>query len=803
MENMQFDNNESQSGFNVFQQIYKYLRYWYCFLISVLICYFAVKYYLNHTTPIFESKASIKIIDDSKNNFAIPTNGIALFGRSKINLDNEIETLKSHRILEKVCKNLDLDTKYFKSGYFNKFEIWKKRPFTIEWLESSDVMENKSISFEFEFVKGGYKITNFNDNEIDKIFPFNSVQFLNKIPYKLVLQVGADVEKNQNYKYLITHTPLSYSVLALSNSIKIINGNEKADILNISLQGSNKDKSEAIINDIIKQYDLDGISDRRLVSQRTIEFVNNRFKTIVKDLDSIETKKANYKKNNELTFIEADATAVTEEKGVAKTDVFQAETQIALTKILDQTIKSDKKYSLIPNNIGVQNTNVNELINGYNAIVLERDRFLVSAGLNHPGLKVINNKLLDIQNNILQSIKAYQQELVISLSRNNYIKKATVDKFSAIPYDEKILNGIERQRNIKETLYILLLQKREEAAVNLAITSSSIKVIDFALTNSNPVLPVKNTFYLGSIILGLLIPFLILYIIFLLDDKLHTKEDVLRYTKNKIIIAEIPHIESIERLTSANDRSLLGESFRILRTNISYVLPLKTDQLGQVILVTSTIKGEGKTFTTLNLSISFSLMNKKVLLIGSDLRNPQLHNYLNVSKNIEGLQDYLHDASVDWKSIVNKNQLNNANLDIIFSGKIPPNPAELLSNGQLEKLLNEAKKEYDYILFDTAPTLLVTDTLLISQLVDTTLYVLRAGFTPKNILEYSVELSNKKKLKNMVYVINNIGLQDAYGYNYKYSYKYNYGYGYGYDDQEKKKNFINKIISFFSKNKQA
>jgi capsular exopolysaccharide synthesis family protein len=274
-------------------------------------------------------------------------------------------------------------------------------------------------------------------------------------------------------------------------------------------------------------------------------------------------------------------------------------------------------------------------------------------------------------------------------------------------------------------------------------------------------------------------------------------------TKNKIILSEVPHIDADVKLTSINDRSLLGETFRILRTNLTYIFPLQTEKLGQTLMVTSTIKGEGKTFTALNLSISFSIMNKKVLLIGADMRNPQLHNYLNVKKNDKGLQNYLHDMSVDWHSIVKKDMNGIENLDIIMSGLIPPNPAELLSNGRLESLIQEAKKEYDFIIVDTPPTLLVTDTLVISHLVDTTLYVVRADFTPKNILEFSVDLSNRGKLKNMAYVINNVGSNyKGYGrgYGYKYSYSYAYGYGYGYDNEDNsKKSILKRILSVFKK----
>lgn len=796
---MQFENNQTENSFDFFHEIFKYLRYWYLFLISVLVCFIGVKYYLNHTVPIYESVSSIKIVDDSKNTFTLPTNGMTFFGKPKVNLDNEIENLSSHRILEKVTRKLKLQTQYFKTGYFNKLEMWRNRPFEILWLKDSLQMDNVSLSFDFEIVEGGYKITKFKDKELDDVFKFNSVQKLNNVPFKLNLQVGVDSEKYLGQTFSVVYSPISSVIVNLANSIKIVNSNEKTDVLTISLKGSNSDKSEAVINELIKQYDLDGIADRRLVSQKTIQFVNDRFKLIEKELDSIETSKANYKKNNELIFLEVDAEQISDEKYLTKASVFQVETQLALSKILEQTILKNKDNNLLPNDIGVESIAINQIISEFNAIVLERDRYLVDAGGNNPKVKVISDKLDDLKKNILHSIKQYQNELEVSLSKNNYLKSVAKTNYENVPFKEKVLNGIERQRNIKEALYILLLQKREEAAVNSAVTSSSIKIIDYALTGSSPVSPVKSTFYIGSIVLGLLIPFLILFIIFQLDDKLHTKEDVERNAKNKIIIAEIPHIDSEERLTGVNDRTLLGESFRILRTNLSYVMPLNTDKLGQVVMVTSTIKGEGKTFTTLNLSISFSLMNKKVLLIGADLRNPQLHNYLNVNKNILGLQDYLHDVSIVWKSIVNSGQLSNKNLDIIFSGKIPPNPAELLSNGRLEKLIDEAKKEYDYIIVDTAPTLLVADTLLISQLVDTTVYVLRSGFTPKKILEYSIGLSDKKKLKNMVYVINNIGLQDAYGYSYRYSYKYNYGYGYGYNDQKVKTKMIDKLLSLFVK----
>ncbi len=802
MENSQIDLQKDNNSFDFLEQFFVYLRFWHYFVISALVCFFVMKYYLNHTVSVYESRAKVKIIDDSKNSFVLPNTPSALFGKNKVNLDNEIEVIKSYRILEQVCKSLNLNNQYFNVGYLNNIEIWKNRPFTIEWLDTSVKMDDKAVSLQIEIAKGGYKIVNSSSGTSSKVYPFETVQYTNGIPFKLALQVGTNLNIFKGRNFLIAHSTVESVVLNLARSLNISNSNKNSDILIISLVGANRDKSEVIINEIIKQFDIDGLNDRRLVSQRTIDFVNQRFKSIERQLDSVETNKANYKRNNELTFITSDATAATAGKNIATTDVFQVETQIALAKVLDQTIKADKKLNLLPANIGLTNSVINELITEFNASVLQREKLAVSGGINNPEIQFLNNKLTILKANTLESIKAYQQELEVSLSKNDYIKKTSTDKFSAIPDNEKVLRGIERQQNIKETLYVLLLQKREEAAINLAITSSSLKIVDLAMTSSSPVAPKKSTYYLAAILIGLLVPFLFLYIGFLLDDKLHTKEDILKLTKNKIILSEIPHIDGEVKLTGVNDRSMLGESFRILRTNLTYIFPLQKEKKAQTIMITSTIKGEGKTFTALNLSISFSIMNKKVLLIGADMRNPQLHNYLNIKKNQRGLQDYLHDVSVDWRSSLNKNYLDNENLDIILSGTIPPNPAELLSNGRLEQLIAEAKNEYDFIIVDTPPTLLVTDTLVISHLVDTTLYVVRADFTPKKILEFSVNLSEKGKLRNMAYVINNVGANykgyGTYGYNYKYNYAY--GYGYGYDaDTGSKKSYLKRILSLFKK----
>ena len=416
------------------------------------------------------------------------------------------------------------------------------------------------------------------------------------------------------------------------------------------------------------------------------------------------------------------------------------------------------------------------MVDEYNSIIQEREKLIVSSGLNNPSVKLIDSNLQGIKSNLDASISNYNNQL--SLSRNRLDRRNSIlnGRVSTLPTKEKLLREIERQQQIKESLYLLLLQKREEAAINLAITEPSIKIVENALSGSSPISPKTNIVYAGAFLAGLLLPFGVLYLMFMLDNKLHSKEDMEKLKINVPVIGEIPSIkkEADKVFNDPNDRSMLSESFRILSSNVNYLIPAKKDKKGKVIYCTSTIKGEGKTYVSVNLSLALSSINRKVLLIGADLRNPQIHAHINIDKQQSGLTNYLHDESVDWKDVRVKGFDKHVNHDTIISGPIPPNPAHLLTNGRFRKLIEDAKEDYDYIIVDTAPTILVTDTMLISQLADATIYIARANFTEKNLMKFSQELSESGKLKNVAYVINGVGASKSYNYSY------NYGYGYGY-----------------------
>ena len=802
MENL--NKNSGIEDVNIKDILFRYLQFWKWFLAVAILSLSVAYTYLRYASDIYQTTAKIKILDNSKGGMKLPSDVAALFSNSKVNLDNEIEVLKSHRLLELVAKNLNLCTSYYSVGNIKTTELWKNKPFKVIWLDSKDNINTKKIAFEVKLQSKGYKIISENSNS-KQLFLFGQKNKINGQEFLLVLENRGSISKLNDENFKVVRMPLDIVVENLSKTIQLASTAKLSEILSLVLTGENQDKSEAIINEIIDKFNQDGISDRQLVSQRTIDFVNDRFVDLSSELDSIETPKKVFKTENNLSYLQEDAKIAVSKKTLSEGDYYALETQIALAKLLEDTLKKDGPFELLPSNIGIENANINSLISDYNKVVLDRGKLLVSAGVKNPMVVEYSDKIVELKENILFSIRVLQKQLAVTIKNVNSLKQENSNTFSNIPTEEKILRSIERQQTIKESLYLFLLQKREEASVAKAITSPSIKVVDYAMTNYTPIAPKRSIIYLAALLIGLLIPFGIVYTLFLLDTKIHSRLDFDRLSPNIPVVAEIPFIIEDQRIITKNDRSVLAESFRILRTNINYLVPIKIEGECPVIYTCSSIKGEGKTFVSLNLALTLSSLDKKVLLVGADLRNPQLHKYLKINKNRIGLSNYLYDPTTDWKNLINEKVFNNEYLSIIFAGVVPPNPAELLSNGRFEELLNILKKQYDYIVVDTAPTILVTDTLLISQFADLTVYVTRADFTDKKLLTYSKGLKEQGKLVNVSYVINNVGGEKGYSYGYKYSYGYtygyNYGYGYGYgeDEENNNKSGVNKLFGWIRK----
>jgi tyrosine-protein kinase Etk/Wzc len=780
--------SDEKDSLNLKEELAKYVRNWPWFLVTILLFVITAFFYLKYTTVNYETSGKIKILDDSSKAIELPGDISSLFESSKVNLENEIEVIKSQRLLENVVNNLNLNATYFEEGSIKSKELWNA-PFKVLSIDSINKLPEKGVYF-IELISDGYAIST-SSNKQWKLTSHTIDTALQDLPFLIKAISPIMIKRHIGKKYKVKFYSVKKTTINLSSSLKVSQIGESSDVLSLSIIGESYLKSEAIINEIINQFDLDGILDRQLVSQRTIDFVDDRFIYLTDELDSIENNKKGFKQKNSLSDIGLDTEYTIVRKANTFDEVLRLETQLEVAKLLTETLNNQDEFSLLPANIGLENAGINTLIYDFNVDVTYRNRIVGGAGTNNPILLNLESKLNRLKANILKSVIAYEKQTETALKKANRISNKTSGLFSGIPKKEKILRSIERQQSIKETLYVLLLEKREEAAINLAITSPSIKVVDYALTNSKPTSPNRANTYFVALSLGFILPFVFFYILFFVDSKIHTKDDIVSKIPITPVIGEIPYTKADKLIKGSSDGSVLSESFRVLRTNINHTLKESsndaTQNIGKVLFVTSTIKGEGKTFTAINLALSYLSLNKKVLLVGADFRNPQIHTYLNKTKNSIGLSNYLEE-DISLKDIIFDFSIGDLDLKVLYSGHIPPSPAELISNGKFETLLQNLKNEYDYIIVDTAPTILVTDTMLIAPNADATIYVIRSRYTDKKLLPFASELIETNKLVNVSFILNGLVPSRLYGYNY------NYGYNYGYGDSNFKKARRSKIF---------
>lgn len=764
-------NEKQPESFDLKQEFFKYLPFWYLFVIGVIIALISVNIYLRYENNVYQSKTIIKLLDDSNSDFKMPTSGVNFFMRNKVNIENEKEIIKSNRLVAKVVQELQLYNQFFEKGNIRVTEEYGKTIPKIFWLGDSNKTDLFRGSWQIKYDNKGYYWNN--DSKKRK---YNLIYDIDGI----AMQVLPPLQLYKSAKTLtVNKSPLSDAVARLKGNIEVDLLGEESELLEISTKGPIIEKNNDVLNTLTDVFDRDGREDRQRIFKKTIDFVNARFEFLFKELDTIELNKANYKKEQKLSFLEGDSEVLLGTKTISASEYEQAKTQSLLSGIIIVALKDVKDNELLPANIGLEEMQVNELVKQYNEVVLESQKVITNAGNNHPSVEKLINIQQSLKESIRYSLKAYQKVLETKIQAIDRVKAMQEFQYGAIPFQEKTLRAIERQQKIKETLYLLLLQKREEASVNLAIINPSIKIVDEAIANKTPLSPKRSLAYLSAFSLGLLIPFSLIFVYYLFDNKIHKKETIERELIGMPVLAEIPFIEDSSKMLHKNDRSVLSEAFRILVANLNYILSQNVKN--HIIFVSSTIKGEGKTFVSSNLALTLSSLGKKVIIVGTDLRNPQLHKALDTTKARMGLVNLLVDREVTLTDCIVKELIHDIPLDIIYSGDIPPNPTELLANGNLESVLEQLRAIYDYVIVDTAPTLLVADTTIITKYADTMLYIIKANYTQKQFLPYINNLKNQNKIKNTSIVFNNVGQDTGFGKGYAYAYQYNYGYGYGYD----------------------
>ena len=794
-----------EENIDVKELLFKYLIHWPWFVGAVVACLIAAWVYLYMSTPVYNISATVLIKDDKKGGSAGMLSGLESLGldgmiSSSQNIDNEIEVLRSKTIVKEVVEDLGLYISYADKDEFPSKNLYKTSPVQVSLTpQEADLLDKPMVVKMALQPQGSINVNvKIGDDEYQKhfeklpaVFPTNKgtlafFQTLDSIlPSKKSSKEIVGVERTVRNITAVINKPLAVAK-GYCGSMTIEPTSKTTSVAVISLKNSNVQRGKDFINKLLEMYNINTNNDKNEVAQKTAEFINERISIISKELGSTEKDLESFKRGAGITDLTSDAQIALTGSAEYEKKRVENQTQINLLQDLQKYMRNEG-YEVLPSNIGLQDVNLAAAINRYNDVLVERKRLLRTSTENNP--TIIN---LDT------SIDAMKENVQVSLDRvlrGLYITKADLDReanrysrrISEAPGQEREFVSIARQQEIKAGLYLMLLQKREENAITLAATANNAKIIDDAIADDAPVSPKGKMIYLVALVLGVGIPVGVIYLLELTKFKIEGRSDVEKLTSVPIV-GDIPLTDEKQGAIAVfeNQNNLMSETFRNIRTNLQFML--ENDK--KVILVTSTVSGEGKSFISANLAISLSLLGKKVIIVGLDIRKPGLNKVFNIPRKEVGITQYLANPEKNLMDLVQLSDVSK-NLYILPGGTVPPNPTELLARDGLDKAIETLKKNFDYVILDTAPVGMVTDTLLIGRVADLSVYVCRADYTHKNEYTLINELAEKDKLPNLCTVINGLDLKRRkYGYYYGYGkygkyygYGKRYGYGYGYGEQ--------------------
>lgn len=784
-----FSEEQNESNFDLKAELYKYLAYWRWILLGFLIGGLIAYLYNRYTISKFRTTATMIVVDEKENNVmsALPSGSGTILSLDNDGLQSQIEKLKSKQLVSSVVEELDLNVEYYIEGNIITVEAYKSSPVLIEFISKDSLVDSSFLNI---FVTPTSDTTYILENkELNYSAEHSIGEVVNLMNLEFIILPRSGNEEGsfkRTSSVNIRISPVKEVTNNLIASLTISPKGKAKDILELNIVNESSRKSKDFLNKLMHRFNEEGVQDKQEVAENTTAFIQERLEMITTELDSVEGGIADFKRENRIMNVESGAAEFQSKFSAAEQEIFNLETQLQLLSSIEDLLKQQNKYDFLPE-VGINEGGISGLINSYNTLVMERNLYLKGGTEKNPIVEALSDQLDSLRGNLFENIASTRESLNVRLRELGQRENVAEGRFRNFPGLEKGMRSIERQQQIKEQLYLFLLQRREEAAISYAATASVARVVDSAFTLDRPVDPAPWLILIAGFIIGLVIPIGIIFLKNLLDTKIHHKGDLQILIKTVPFIGEVPRITADQNdVIHLNDRSPLAESFRILRTNLAYLIQNKDKNVGDVIFVTSTVKGEGKTFISYNLSRTLASSGKKVLLIGADIRNPKLHRYTKSTAGAKekGLSDYLYDYNVTAIDVTSITKENEIEVDVILSGPIPPNPAELLMNDRMEELIELSRKKYDYVIVDTAPAMIVTDTLLISQLADYTLYVTRADFTEKKFLDFPKDLKKQGKLKGLAVILNDVDYS-KFSYGAQYGYSYGYGYGYGADEESR------------------
>jgi capsular exopolysaccharide synthesis family protein len=768
---------------------YKYIRFLPLFILSVAFALLGAYTYLRYANQIYRAAGSMLIKSETNNNQSDKVENILMGNNRAQNIQSEIEILKSRPLMARVVNKLNLQFGYTAKGRIKDQNVYKQAPFIIDALNISDSARAFSMKIKFN------TNTQFRINNETHDFGFDQV-FENKHGAFKLSKNG--VQPIAGSEFTLTWQPVEDIAGRLARSVKVQPKAGGTGILLVDVEATNPVLAADIVNNLMVEYDSMTIQQNNFSTDQIIGFIDGRLDTLKRELNSIQANLLAYRQKNNLIDVETQSDVYFEKISAADNLVNEQQIKVGVVDIVEEYLK-DKRNEftkiVVPSSLGLEDATLNELVMGYNKSQLERQSLLESnIPINHPAVKELEALIEKQRESVLENLKNIKLSYLQGIA--NIQGKAGKEESQAqsLPFKMKEVIELERQVTTKLALYGLLESKREEAAISRASTISNSKIIDKASPSSVPVKPDKKMIQLLAIFIGLGLPTLVIFVAELLNDKVTTRFDIEKLTTTPIM-GEIGHSHSQNVLiVNKVSRKMVAEQFRIIRSNMQYVLN-KVER--PVILVTSSFSGEGKSFISTNLGAVIALTGKKTIILEFDIRKPKILAGLNMGKK-PGISNYLV-GKVELKDVILPVP-GEENLYVLPCGPVPPNPAELLLDPRVAQLFEMVRREFDAVIIDTAPVGMVSDAMTLGKFADCTIYLVRQGHTYKKQIGLIDDLYHSQKLPAVSIVVNDVKLKAGYGY-YGYG-RYGYGYGYGhsgyYEEEAPKKSFLDKVTRWFA-----
>ncbi|MDD3108474.1 MAG: polysaccharide biosynthesis tyrosine autokinase [Alistipes sp.] len=770
---------QEEEEVNLRELLEHYLSHWKWFILSFIVVFALGAIYYLHAPHIYSVTASVLLRDEDQNRMDFSALDAMGMLQPKSNMPNEIAQFKSPDLMKEVIKSLELQTNYVARFGLRNVDLYTQSPVYVRFEETSTDSLPGAVPFVFvRKPNGGYQIqgTFWVDGEVvEKSYSINRLPNYLNTPYgKLyVAPTATSAEWTAEMPPIkVTIYPTEQMAQTYASGVSAVLGDKQGSLIELNANITNRQKGIDFMRKLIEVYNRMAVEDKNMTAMNTAAFIDERLKVLVGELDSVEQNVEKYKQINEVTDISSEAQLYLQKSGQTETKASDVETQLAVVRMVESYILRPGNESKAIPALNITDQSLQKMILDYNTMLLTKERLDRADAKGNPAYQKSVTDLNAMRANILQNVNNQLKSLTIALQDLSKQDTLNSARIQSIPRLEREFSEVKRQQELKASFYLFLLQKREETSLTLAATSNKAKTIVAPRASWGPVSPRRDWILLICLALALAIPIGIIYVVDLLHITIRSREEVDKLSRVPVL-GIIPHSDSKESLVIHDKKDLPSrEMFRTLRNNLSFILDTPDKK---VIVVTSTSPAEGKSYAALNLALSYTLLGKKILLIGLDIRNPKLADYMDIETK-SGITSYLV-GKMTAEEIVHTVS-SYPNLYIIQAGAVPPNPNELLLRPALDTLIETLRPQYDMIIIDSAPVGVVSDTFLINRFSDVTLYVVREKVTTTESLKYINKLKEEQRLNNLYLVLNDSDVKGK---------RYGYGYGYGYGKTENQK----------------